>query len=115
MGYIANFLLYNWPMITVKACRATSWLEKTRGLMFRDKINPIYFETRFGVHTFFVREPLLIVILDENDLVVKLKKVNPWRLFFWNPKYSRVLELPFDHPQVDNIKIGSGVELKLSG
>ena len=51
-------------MITVKAKKATSWMEKARGLMFKDEINPIYFETRWGVHTFFVRDPILVVILD---------------------------------------------------
>ena len=63
--------------------------------MFRKRILPLYFETRWGVHTFFVKEPIDVLILDEKDVIQSIKKnLKPWRFFFWNPTYYRVIELP---------------------
>lgn len=90
-------------MIYIKAFKATSRKDKALGLMFRNPPIPLYFETRFGIHTFFVKAPIFVYILDKNSHVVSVKRVNPWRVYFWNPKYSRVLELPTDHPGVSKI------------
>jgi uncharacterized protein len=79
-------------------------LESLCGNMFRKKIIPLYFETRWGIHTFFVKEPIDVLILDEENRVQVIKKgLKPWRLFFWNPKYRRVLELP--HGRISQLKI----------
>lgn len=53
------------------------------------------FKTRFGIHTFFLKESIDVVVLDRNFTVVKLKKnLKPNRLFFWDPKHLYLLELP---------------------
>jgi uncharacterized protein len=90
-----------------------SSLRSTRGQMFRERIEPIYFETRFGIHTFFVKKPIDVVILDENNVVQKVKhSLKPWRIFIWNPKLRKVVELP--HGTISNRKltVGSKVEIK---
>lgn len=52
------------------------------------------FETRYGIHTFFLKQDIDIVILNDKKQVVKLKhNLKPWRMLFWNPSYYRVLEL----------------------
>lgn len=99
-------------MISVKALKATSWKDKMWGLMFRDLIIPLYFETRFGIHTFFVKAPIFVLIIDAKDRVVSIRRVNPWRIYFWNPQYSRVLELPIDYPGLSKIKKGTKCSLK---
>lgn len=98
-------------MIKLKAKKVTLIIDKTRGVMFRDTITPIYFETRWGVHTFFVRKPIIVVLLDNNDVVVTKTKLMPWRMFFWNPRYSRVLELPHDYVDISKIKVGVKISL----
>lgn len=90
----------------IKVYKARNIFEKTFGLMFRNKVYPLYFETRWGIHTFFVRREITILILDASNKIVKIKKVKPNRIYFWNPKYKKVLELPkgFLSPRV--IKVG---------
>lgn len=73
--------------------------------MFTGEITPIYFETRLGIHTFFVRHPIDVLILDKDFIVRKLKKgLVPWRLLFWNPKYFRVVEGPVGFIRNNKIK-----------
>lgn len=79
--------------ITISAKKLT-WHKKFIGLIGKDKPEAIYFETRWGIHTFGLKFPIDVVILDENNKVVVVKKsLKQNSLFFWNPKYSRVLEL----------------------
>src|SRR4029079_6280811 len=81
-------------IIELKVTKCTG-LSSLRGNMFRRKILPLYFETRWGIHTFFVKEPIDVLILDEEKTVQVIKKgLKPWRLCFWNPKYGKVVELP---------------------
>lgn len=66
-----------------------------RGLILRNNITPIYFNTRWGIHTFGVKESIDVVILDEKNTVQKIKKsLMPNSVFLWNPKFKKVLELP---------------------
>lgn len=75
--------------------RANSFLEKSFGLMFQNSPRPLYFETRFGIHTFFVKTPIDILVLDRKGLVRAMGiHLMPFHLFLWSPKYNRVVELP---------------------
>ncbi len=86
--------------------------QQIKGLMFAIKIHPIYFETRFGIHTFFVKKPIDVLVTDVNNIVKVLKNnLRPNSIFIWNPKYFRVLELPAGYIEINNIKIGSMVRL----
>lgn len=86
--------------------------QKLKGLMFASKIYPIYFETSFGIHTFFVKKPIDVLVTDVNNIVKVLKNsLRPNSIFIWNPKYFRVLELPAGYIEINNIKIGSMVKL----
>lgn len=78
--------------------------------MFRNKIESLYFETRWGIHTFFVREPIDVIILDEENRVRVIKKgLKPWRIFFWNPRYGKVVELPKQSLKL--LKIRKGIKV----
>ena len=69
----------------------------------------IFFNTRFGIHTFGIKEKIVVVILD-NDFKIKIiKEVLPNRLFFWNIKYKNVIELNKDSNT--DFKIGDKIEL----
>ncbi len=94
---------------SVKVKILTSFSEKLIGLIGEKNIYPVYFETYGAIHTFGMRSVIDVVILDKNNKVVKIKKeLKPNKLFFWNPKYKRVLELPTGtmklHPQ-ESVKL----------
>jgi uncharacterized membrane protein (UPF0127 family) len=83
--------------------------DRIRGLMFRFKKKGIFFETRFGIHSFFVFYSLTIFICDDEWKIVKIKKkLIPFAFFFWNPKYKRVIELPYKEY---GVKMGDKLEI----
>jgi uncharacterized membrane protein (UPF0127 family) len=93
--------------ITIKAEKLTSFIEKSKGLMGKDKSKTIYFTTRFGIHTFFLKFPIDVIILDEKRKVVKVKKnLKPNRVYFWNPIFKRVLETPAGFVEKEKIEPG---------
>ncbi len=74
---------------------ADSFIKKHLGLLTYDKPRAMILRTRFGIHTFGMRYPIDIIILDKNNRVVKLKKsLKPNRIFLWNPLYPTIIELP---------------------
>lgn len=69
--------------------------ERSVGLTKYPSPRAMYFETRFGVHTFGMRFPIDVAVLDSRGVVQAIKtNMPPGRFFFWNPKWKRVLELP---------------------
>lgn len=76
----------------LKAC--VSFSDRMLGLLsFRNPRNLLFF-TRFGIHTFFLKEPIDVLVLNAGFQVVFLKSgLKPYRFFFWDPGYKTVLEL----------------------
>lgn len=67
--------------------------------IFRNTIQPIIdFPLLWcGVHTFGMKYPIDVVVFDEWGVVqVVRKNMKPNEMFFWNPKYRRVIELPIE-------------------
>lgn len=98
--------------ILLQVSYAKTLPEKIIGLIGAKKPMTILLKTRFGIHTFGVRFPLDIVILDKNNRVVSLKKslgIN--RLFFWNPRYDTVIELPKGMIEEKKVKIGDFIKI----
>jgi uncharacterized membrane protein (UPF0127 family) len=94
-------------MIEIKVRKLTTWKEKTEGLLAFAKPEPVIFETRFGIHTFFMKYPIDVLILDREGRVVKLKTyLKPFRIYFWNPYYNKILELPKGTIREKKIKLG---------
>jgi uncharacterized membrane protein (UPF0127 family) len=74
---------------------ANSFSQRAFGLIFYKKPQAMIFKTRFGLHTFFMQYPIDILILDKEKKVKAIKKnLQPNRIYLWNPKYDRVIELP---------------------
>ncbi len=96
----------------MKIRKLTGFSEKLVGLAFRKNITPVYFETRFGIHTFFVRQPIDVVIFDDNCIVRKIaRNLRPGKVFIWNPNYKNVLELPVNYQKYSKIKIGDRIQV----
>ncbi len=91
-------------MISLKVVPANNLKEKMTGLIGKKKAYPLLLKTRFGIHTFGLTFPIDVVVLDKNNKVVKLKEsLRPNSLFFWNPKFDTLLELP--QGEISNKKI----------
>ncbi|MFH0864014.1 MAG: DUF192 domain-containing protein [Candidatus Gottesmanbacteria bacterium] len=102
-------------MILLKVKALHSFIEKSVGLIGQKNIYPIYFTTRFGIHTFGMKSPIDVLILDSNKQVVKMIHSLPAsRLFFWPPQYKDVLELPPGTIKEKGIKISEKVALDYS-
>jgi len=89
--------------------------KKVTGLLGKKQPENLYFRTRFGIHTFGMKFPIDVVILDKKNAIVDLKcGLCPNRIFLWNPRYDKVLELPNGFIVSSKIKIGSTIELFIS-
>jgi len=100
-------------MISLKVKFLQSLAEKTKGLIGANPVFPVFFTTRWGIHTFGVLYPLDILILDKNNSVVGMNQnMKPNRFFFWNPIYENVVELPAS--TIEKMKIAIGSQITLS-
>ena len=73
---------------------AKSPADKFLGLLKNSNPRFLLFKTRFGIHTLFLKNPIDIIVLNNQNIVKKTATLNPNKFFFYNPFYSRVLELP---------------------
>ncbi len=98
--------------ITLHVVYAKTLKEKTVGLIGTRKPQAMLFKTRFGIHTFGVRFPIDVLILDNNNIVVSLKQsLQRNRLLFWNPWFDTVVELPQETIKEKNIKKGDQIKI----
>lgn len=89
-------------------------MEKIFGLVGQKKPEAIIFFTRFGIHTFFMQFYIDVLILDKSKKVMSLKEnLKPNRVFFWNPKYNTVLELPSGSIKKSKTQAGDLLEFSL--
>jgi uncharacterized protein len=93
-----------------KFCRSL-W-DKSMGLLNPKNPRILVFKTRFGLHTFFLKEPIDVVVLNnEKEIVDLIEGLKPNQLFFWNPLYDLVIELPAG--TISKSKTAVGDELKI--
>ena len=82
-------------VIADDALEAKNIKDKTLGLLKYKTQRALILKTRFGIHTFGMKKPIDVVILDSKHKVVSMKEnLMPWSVFCWNPKYEIVIELP---------------------
>ncbi len=74
---------------------AENFYQNLLGLLKEKEGTAMLFKTRFGIHTFFMKYPIDVIVLNKNNKVIQIKKnLKPNKLFLWNPKYSKIIELP---------------------
>lgn len=84
-----------------------SLLDQSLGLLKHKTPTAMLLRTRYGIHTFFMRYPIDILILDKTNHIVAMKKnLKPNRIFIWNFKHNIVLELPAE--TIEKTKTGRG-------
>ncbi|MDE2026615.1 MAG: DUF192 domain-containing protein [Patescibacteria group bacterium] len=88
------------------------WYASWKGLLGTKSPKPLYFTTRFGIHTFGMQYAIDVVILDNRKIMRKLKSdLSPNQFFFWNPLFSHVVELPSGTIKKNNFRIGKPLEI----
>lgn len=91
-----------------------SGISKIFGLIGREEPEAIIFKTRFGIHTFFLKFPIDILVLDKNNNIASLKEgLKPWMVFFWNIKYDTLVELPAGSIKKSKTQRGDKIKLDL--
>lgn len=99
--------------MVIKARVAKSMISRTKGLIGENAIEPLFIQTRFGIHTFGMKKTIDVLILDNKNKVFNLKEhLKPARVFVWNPKYKKVLELPEGFIQDKGIHRGDIIKLE---
>lgn len=86
--------------------QAKTLVDKTFGLHIKQNPRSLLLKTRFGVHTFFLKGKIDIIVLNSSSKVVKAKTVSPNTVFIYNPLYSYVLELPFKTIKKSKTRVG---------
>ncbi len=88
---------------------AVSASDQVLGLLKKSNPRSLLFRTRAGIHTFGLKVPIDVIILDSDHKVIKLATVKPNSLFFWNPKYDIVIELPKEAITKSETKLGDAI------
>lgn len=82
-------------MISLSVRETKNLKEKITGLIGINKPSGLLIRTHFGIHTFGLKFPIDVLILNKKNEVVAIKNnLQPKRIFLWNPIYEKVLELP---------------------
>lgn len=91
---------------------AQSLVEKILGLITSPEGKTMIFKTRYGIHTFFMKYPIDILILDNKNRAVMLReRLLPNNIFLWNPIFSTVIELPAGTIQNSKTKKGDIIDI----
>jgi uncharacterized membrane protein (UPF0127 family) len=98
-------------MIPLNVTKLHSVKEKSFGLIGKKIIYPVYFTTRWGIHTFGVLFPIDVLILDNTYKVVLTTQLPPNTIFMWNPIFKHVVELPTGEISKNNIIKGDVIQL----
>lgn len=99
-------------MVKIKAKKAISTLQKIKGLIGETSIKPLVITTRFGIHTFGMKQAIDVIVLDKNQKVVKFRNnLKKNSVFVWNPIYNTVIELRGGYIKRAGIKTGDTIEL----
>ncbi len=98
--------------ISLQVSHARTLPQKIIGLIGAKKPQVLLLKTRFGIHTFGVRFPIDVIVLDgQNNAVLIKKSLKSNRVFFWNPRFDVVVELPEGMIERSNIKLGDSIKL----
>lgn len=92
--------------------RKIPWYASWRGLLWK-KAEPVFFKTRFGIHTFGMHYPIDVVILDKTDSIRKIQEnLAPNKIFLWNPLFNTVVELPQGTVRKNKLTLGKKLHLQ---
>lgn len=101
-------------MIKLFAKKSANLKEKIQGLIGKEKAYCLMIETRFGIHTFGLKFPIDVLILNDKNIVVSIKeRLRPNKIFMWNPIYKKVIELPSGTIEKKQIKVHDPIDISI--
>ena len=84
-----------------------------KGLIGKQTPFAILIYTRWGIHTFGMRYPIDVLVLNNKQTIVALKEhLKPNRIFVWNPLFTTLIELPKNTIQKKRLSIGQKIIIK---
>lgn len=87
--------------------------DQTLGMLSYKSPKPLLLRTRYGIHTFFMKYPIDILVINQQNQVVAMKKhMKPNTLFLWNPRYNLIVELPAHTIQQTATTIGDRIAIE---
>ena len=90
---------------------ANTFLKKLKGLMFINDFNYILKFKTNGIHTFFMKTDIDVILTDkENKILHIYRKLKPNRIILPKRKVKYTYEMPVNY--IKNIKIGEHLNLK---
>jgi uncharacterized protein len=99
-------------MVELTVTKLRGFIDKSIGLLNKDKAFLLLLKTRFGIHTFAMKFPIDVLVIDKDDRVVKLvKNLKPNKIFVWPLRFDTVIELPAGEIEKKKIKIGEKVKI----
>jgi uncharacterized protein len=105
--------MYNNYVIKISVKEAVVLKDKIQGLIGKDKPFALMLKTHFGIHTFGLKFPIDVLILNNENKIVSMKEnLRPNRIFLWNPKYEKVIELPQGTIRKKRIRINDTIDIK---
>ncbi|MBF8249919.1 MAG: hypothetical protein HW400_520 [Candidatus Levybacteria bacterium] len=101
-------------MIKLSIREAQNLKEKVQGLIGQNKPFALMLKTHFGIHTFGLKFPIDVLILNNENIVVSMRKyLKPNRIFLWNPRHKKVIELPSGTIEKKAIKINIPIDISI--
>ena len=90
-----------------------SKLDQSLGLLKYKTPIAMLFKTRFGIHTFAMRYPIDVLIIDQSNQIATIKEnLSPNQIYLWNPEHNIVLELPPGTIKKSKTKSGDKIQIK---
>lgn len=94
-------------VVADKVRHARTMGDRTKGLIGTHTPYALAMRTRFGIHTFGMKYPIDCAVLDSAMCVVAMRHAIPVNdFYFWNPKYSLIVELPAGSLLMTDTQIG---------
>lgn len=90
---------------------ATSLPDKIAGLLKKSNPPSLLFKTRFGMHTFFLKNSIDILVMDNEYIIKKASTIKPNRLFFYNLQYPYIIETHTGTIKKSKTEIGDKVSI----
>lgn len=99
--------------VLASALLATSRPDRRRGLMGKSTISePLVLEPCNWIHTVGMRTTIDVAYVDENNVIIDVCTMRPWRVGPYTRKAVRVIEASAGSLERWNIGIGNTVEVR---
>ncbi len=93
----------------MKIKEANSFIEKFKGLMFIKDFDYILKIKCNGIHTFFMKTNIDVILTDKNDKILYIyRNVKPWRIILPKKNVTYTYETKVNY--LKNIKVGGQIK-----